>query len=79
MTKRNPLIKVVKRNQEPAVEKTLTAEEIRLNEEQERIDDHREMTDTVKSWIAERRENKTAEDLDSAGHRSGWDTKPDAA
>ena len=73
-----PKIKVVKRNQRLAREKRPSAEEVRTLEERERVEDHRSMSDTVKNWIAERRENKETEDQDSVSQLFSWNGKPKA-
>ena len=65
-------IKVVKRNQAPKPDPVRTEEEIRTIEERERIEDHRNMSDTVKTWISERRENRDAEDQDSVSQLFSW-------
>jgi hypothetical protein len=65
-------IKVVKKDQPLPPEKQPSAEEIRTIEERASVEDHRNMSDTVKNWIAERRENKDAEDQSDVSQLYSW-------
>ena len=69
------VIKVIKPGAENAAPPEPTAEAILIQQQQDKVEDDRDLASNVKNWITERRENSLVEASDASDSRKAWHHK----
>ena len=69
------VIKVIKPGAENAPPPAPSAEAILIQQQQDKVEDDRDLASNVKNWITERRENSLVEASDASDSRKAWHDK----
>ena len=69
------VIKVIKPGAESVPPPAPSAEAILIQQQQDKVEDDRDMASNVKNWITERRENSLVEASDANDSRKAWHRK----